>query len=420
MALAQDSVQEHMRAHALRYAGMIERGYARLHGFIRNRSTAAVSWTGAAVPPAATGWEAVWTDVGIRARYCDDVLLVYMGAAEPKGIGPQHREIQQARRRYLPAAESGLERPSLLWLEAGSVSDVHGTVTALPACMTTAYTEALPTGRAALSSVVVDPWTDTRDRVSYENRTRGCPAGQHGEIRERRTVTRELNARQVEVAGPVFGPWTRAAGSWCRTDYTYDRPFTVPCSWYQGEPFNRTMTGTETWRRPVRVSADPSDATKRIETPGAPVLVATTCWGGPPPVPPVPSTTEVEETETRTTGCPTGFTGSIQLERTKTTATTTFPWGDPPLVSVHYTNWREASNGCVEDTGGPDDPGGGSDGTPDGSGRSDRGGDTDSYDIPGGGGVSHGPDGSTDYGTGPGDSDAPGGNDGGGGDGSWT
>lgn len=356
-ALAQDSVAEHMRSHALRYAGMIERAYARLHGFIRNRSAAAVSWTGAAVPPSSTGWEGVWTDVGIRARYCDDVLLVYMGAAEPKGVGPQHREIQHARRKYLPAGESGLGRPSLLWLEAGSVADIHGTVTALPACMSSSYTEALPSGRAALSSVVVDPWTDTRERVSYENRVRACPAGEHGEIRERRTVTQEVNAKGVDVGSPVYGAWTEVAGSWCRTDYTRYEPVTQSCSWHQGEPFNRTMTGTETWRIPIAVTADPNNPTNRIETPGTPEFVATTCWDGPPPVPPVPTTTEVAVTETRTASCPAGFTGTIELERTKTTATTTYPWGAAPLVSVHYTNWREVNNDCVRDDP-PDDYGG--------------------------------------------------------------
>ena len=80
-------LQEHMRSHALRYASMVERAYGRLHGHIRNRSTAATSWSGAAIPPPATGWEAVWTAAGVRARYCDGVLLVYIAPAALKGTG---------------------------------------------------------------------------------------------------------------------------------------------------------------------------------------------------------------------------------------------------------------------------------------------------------------------------------------------
>ena len=355
VAPAQGAVDEHFRSHALRYAGMIERAYGRLNGHIRQHSAGAVSWSGAAVPPAATGWEAVWTEAGLRARYCDDVLLVYMGAAEVKGVGREHRAIQQARRSYLPERERGVKLPMLSWLESGEVVDAHGAVRTLQPCMTASYTEPLPSGRAALAGDVVDPWTDVRERVSYENVVERCAAGEHGEVRKQRTVTRSFNARGEEVGTPVHGAWTPAPGSWCRADYTYHEAFTRPCSWYQGEPFNREMEGTETWRMPVRVSADPDNpagGTRR--TPGESEFVSSTCWGTPPGAVPVPSSSHEYFTEAEVLSCPVGMSGRIDVARQRITTTTTYPWGEEPLVTVDYTNWSEASNTCARDWSGGD------------------------------------------------------------------
>ena len=279
-ATAHGAVDEHFQSHALRYAGMIERAYGRLNGFIRHRSTAAVSWSGAAVPPASTGWEAGWTEAGLRARYCDNVLLVYFGPAQAKGVGGAHRAIQQARRTFLPERERAVKLPLLSWLEAGQVVDMHGAERSLPACITASYLEPLPSGRAALAGDVLDPWTELNERVSFEHREAPCPHGKHGAQRHRRTVTQEFNRYDEPVGAPVHGAWEPAPGSWCRDDYTYHEVFTRPCSWHQGEPFNREMEGTETWRVPVRVSADPDEpvgTTKR--TTGASEFVSSTCWG---------------------------------------------------------------------------------------------------------------------------------------------
>ena len=382
---AQGVVEEHMRSHALRYASMVERAYGRLHGHIRNRSTAATSWSGAAIPPPATGWEAVWTAAGVRARYCDGVLLVYIAPAALKGTGDQHRAIQQARRTFLAERESGVRLPMLSWLASSAVTDSQGNARVLPACMTASYTAPLPSGRAALAGDVTDPWTDVRERATLETRASACPSGQHGEVRERREITEEFNAKGDAIPGTrAEGPWTAAPGSWCRADYTYNEIFTRECSWNQGPPFNREMTGTETWRIPVAVTADraaEAETPPRYgvvrKTPGAPVFVSTTCWSGPPPTPPVPTSTVTTVTETRTLSCGAGFTGSITESRTKTTATTTYPWGGAQLVSIEYTNWSETSNtctripprpsGCDSCDGGDGSDGGGTDDGPGGN-----------------------------------------------------
>ena len=345
---AQAATDEHVQSHALRYAGMIERAYGRLNGFIRHGSTGVVSWRGAAVPPASTGWEAVWTEAGLRARYCDNVLLVYFAPAQAKGVGGAHRAIQQARRSFLPERARGVRLPMLAWLEAGEVIDAHGGNRTLDACMTAHYTEALPSGRAALAGDVVDPWTVVSERESYEERAAPCPSGKHGAQRWRRSVTQEVNKDDVPVGPPVHEAWKRAPGSWCREDYTYYEVFARACSWYQGEPFNRDMEGTETWRVPISVSADPDEpvgGTRKIT--GTPEFVSTTCWDtlhGPVPV---PTTTVDTVTERRTLNCGAGFSGTITESRTKTSATTTYPWDETQLVSVEYTNWSETSNNCT-------------------------------------------------------------------------
>ena len=339
-AQGQDLLQDHVESHALRYAAMVERAYARLDGHIRRRSTAAVSWTDEATPPASSGWLDVWTNVGLRARYCDDVLLVYIGASALKGTGENHRLIQQARATLLPARETGVRLPSLGWLDGLEVT-VDGDVRVLPACMATQYTDELPSGRAALAGDVVDPWTDLRQRVTYERRELVCPDGQHGTRRERRTVTTPYTANGQPAGDPVFGQWEALAGSWCRSDYVVYDVYTQQCSWYQGEPFHATLTGTDTYRIPITVSADG-------RTWGDPEFVSSTCWGAPPGAVPVPTSSAVEVIESQTLTCPPNHDGSIEQRRTRTTATTTYPWGSPQLVSVEYTTWRTASNTCTE------------------------------------------------------------------------
>ena len=352
-ATAQGGVDGHFQSHALRYAGMIERAYGRLHGFIRHRSTAVVSWSGAAVPPVATGWEAVWTEAGLRARYCDNVLLVYFGAAEAKGVGGAHRAIQQARRSFLPERERGVKLPMLSWLEASRVVDAHGSDRSLPACITANYLEPLPSGRAALAGDVVDPWTELRELESFEHREAPCPPGKHGVKRHRRTVTQEFNKSDAPVGAPVHGAWESAPGSWCRDDYTYYELFTRPCTWYQGEPFNQNMEGTETWRVPVSVSADPDNPVGGTrKTTGASEFVSSTCWGTAHGPVPVPTTNHEYFTETSTLSCPSGMTGQIATARQRITTTTTYPWGEEPLVAVDYTNWSETSNSCAHEGGG--------------------------------------------------------------------
>ena len=213
---------------------------------------------------------------------------------------------------------------------------------ALPECMANLYTEPLPEGRAALLLPVADPWRELRSRERFEFRDVSCGPGRHGSgVRERRRVTREQNGRGDWTGDSIYEPWEVLVDT-CRDDYVYHRTFSEECTWYQGEPFNREMRGIRRWRQPVQVS---EDGEQELE---APVLVGTTCWHetpGPQPIgDPVTAVGRVTQDEER--DCDPGYVGSVWLERTETTTTTTVPWNDDPFVTVSYSAWQEVRNTC--------------------------------------------------------------------------
>ncbi|MDE0410047.1 MAG: hypothetical protein OXN81_19545, partial [Alphaproteobacteria bacterium] len=83
------------RQEALAHARAVAEAWRLLEDHVLRRSEAATSWTGS-VPPPSTGWLAAWTERGVRARYCEDTLLVYMEPASLKGVGRDQRSVQVA------------------------------------------------------------------------------------------------------------------------------------------------------------------------------------------------------------------------------------------------------------------------------------------------------------------------------------
>ena len=403
-ALSQVATDERVyRAEALAHAGAVEAAWRRLETFILRESSEAASWPGAE-PPAATGWQASWTQRGVEARYCGDTLLVYLARDELKGVGRDHRAVHAA-----PHAYGGGEKPVLHWLESGVVRGGagRGSVT-LPDCLSEAAQGGpLPSGRAALAGAVRDPFLHTTERVARERREEPCPAGTHGEGRTLvREVTRTENGRGDPVGEPVEGTW-EVLIDLCREDYSRWEHYTLACHWDAGPPHNRRMEGREVWRRLRTVTA-------AGETLGEPEFVSTSCWtGNALPPAPTPEILETASEETKSGSCPAGYTGSIGYERTVTLRSTRFPWDEAPVAQTIYGPWTVASDGCVAvavpepdhdgpdhgDPGGPDGgstaPGGDSCGgsDPDGSGPA---GDTCSADGIGGmgdGGAAGGGDG---------------------------
>ena len=339
-AAAQGYEEEQVyRQAALAHARAIAEAWRRLESHILRRSAAATSWTGS-IPPAATGWLDAWTERGVRARYCEDTLLVYMEPAALKGVGRDQRAVQVAPHLYAPG-----ELPALHWLEGGAASGTaEGTAgrapVALPACLSeTAFGGPLPEGRAALAGTVRDPHLERRERISHERSMEDCPAGSHG---EGRTMTREVrqdhDGRGDAVGDPEFGPWQVLIDD-CRADYTEWEHYTLPCEWDAGPPHNRRMEGREIWRREKTVTADGIGW-------GTPEFVSTSCWEGRTPALPEAQVTETVRTETTQGTCPAGYTGVARLTRTVTERATLWPWDAQPVVQEIPGNWIADETGC--------------------------------------------------------------------------
>ena len=346
-ASAQQSANERTyRQEALAHARAVTTAWRRLESYILEGSagtpdpagTSVSGWSGE-IPPAASGWLAGWTLRGVRARYCEDTLLVYLAPERLKGVGRDHRAVQAAPHAYAGGALG--QAPVLHWLEAGRATGAAGrpSVT-LPACLSdSAFGGPLPSGRAALAGTVRDPYTHTNERVSRERQLEDCAAGEHGQGRTRvREITQTHDERGNPVGDPVHGPWQLLIDE-CRADYTAWEHYTLACHWDAGPPHNRRMEGREIWRRMKSVTAEG-------ETLGPPEFVSTSCWTGKVPVPPTAVVTETAQTEAMTDGCPSGYTGSQDYRRTATHRATQFPWDAEPVVQISYGPWILETDSC--------------------------------------------------------------------------
>ena len=340
--------EEIYRQNALGHADAVMRAYRRIEQHILADSTAATdgaAWPGS-VPPAATGWLDAWTQRGVRARYCDDTLLVYVEPDRLKGVGADHRAVQVALRLYVPGRGRGRAPtgPGLHWLENGAVTAVGGAlVVPLPACLSAPGP--LPSGRAAFAGRVRDPFAaaNLRQRRTTEvtDPPQACAAGEHGTGRTMfRDVFETLNDRNEVVGAPTFGPW-RLLVNGCRADYTVTERFTRECAWQAGPPHNRRMTGIEVWQRTRTV-------TQAGEVFGPAQFVSTSCWAGDGTgaTPVAARVTLVDRQETRSGGCPPGEVGSSTQRRTVTERSAQFPWDASPIETIRETNWVTTSSTC--------------------------------------------------------------------------
>ena len=344
------------RQEALTHARAIAEAWRRLEDHILRRSVAATVWTGS-IPPAETGWLEAWTGRGVRARYCEDTLLVYMEPETLKGVGRDQRSVQVA-----PHLYAGANLPALHWLEGGGASGTaEGTAgrasVTLPACLGDAsFGGPLPEGRAALAGVVRDPHLQLNERVSHERKLDPCPAGSHG---EGRTMTREVrlahDGRGDAVGDPEPGPWQVLIDD-CRADFTEWEHYTLPCEWDAGPPHNRRMEGREVWRREKTVAQDGIAW-------GTPEFVSTSCWQGQTPSLPQAQVSETVRSETMQGACPAGYSGTVVLTRTVTERATFWPWDAQPIVQEIPGNWISDETGCTRVVQPGGTPGGGTPGT---------------------------------------------------------
>ncbi len=336
-ALASGNDEERAYRHdALAHAGAVANAYRRLEEHILLQSTAITSWSGSE-PPEEFGWRDEWSKRGVRARYCDDTLLVYLAPEELKGVGKDHRSVHVAPFVYVPDGKD--ERfPALHWLEGNKAEGGAARATVdLPACMTS---DPLPSGRAALAGGVKDPFLNIVDGVTRELKREDCPAGNHGlGQRWAREITQRETGRGDAVGAPVEGQWRLIADA-CRDDYDEWEHFTTACAWNEGAPHYREMEGEEIWRRLKSVTA-------AGEVYGTPEFVSTSCWGQVEAVEVTPVINETADNQSMSVACGQGFTGSRRYTRVVTTRSTKFPWDAAPVVTVRSTAWLLASSSCV-------------------------------------------------------------------------
>ncbi len=322
-------------AEALNHAQTIEAAWQRLEDHIRLRSSAPTAWPGA-TPPAATGWQADWTERGLGALYCGQVLVVFAAATDLKGVGADQRAVRLAP--HIEAARTHDAVPPLHWLEAGAARGILGRASVtLPACMA----GALPEGRVALAGEVIDPLTVRSQVLTPERQNRPCPAATHGTGQAWvRDLVQEVNGRGAAVGNPVPGAW-RLLVDHCVPDYTEWVHFRQPCTFTPGPPHQGTLTGETVWRRQRAVTA----AGQSWRTP--PQFVSTSCWTDPNPTPPVPRDWSSTTTSSRTVGCAAGFIGSRTQRRTLTWFNRQWPWDAAPTTRLVSTgSWTTTATSC--------------------------------------------------------------------------
>ena len=332
------------RQEALAHADAVVAAFRQLEEHILDLSAAATVWVGD-VPPPLTGWRGEWTVRGVRAQYCANTLVVYLGPASVKGVGSDHRAVHAAPQAYIGGGLSG-QTPPLHWLTSAQAEGGPGRGSVMmPACMT-----ALPDGRAALAGVVSDPFNEISDRVTHERRVETCAVGEHGDgVTQVREITQDFNGRGDPIGSPVIGPWADFLVL-CRADYTEVEHFDRVCTWDAGAPFNREMTGREVWSRVKTVDSGGVSL-------GPPVFMSTSCWSGlvaaiAPPV--ITSTTHTEE---RAMGCSGGgeplvaggvWQGSVTERRTVRVVSTQFEWDAVPTTQSVETNWVAVARNCQQ------------------------------------------------------------------------
>ncbi|MCP4526811.1 MAG: hypothetical protein GY833_13020 [Aestuariibacter sp.] len=338
--------EEVLRVWTARYSDYIGLAYYKLEDFINRKAETSPDWTNSDIPPAETGWDKNWTKIDLKARYCDQTLIVYIGGGSIMGIyDDQHRRIQTSPAERSQGKWGSMRKPSLQWLVEGQIepNDDWPTVV-LPACMVEAYGKSFPSGRAAMAGYVKDRNLEKFKQDTYETRTEPCGENKHGtETTYRRSKKVGINWRGQPVGTPVYGKWEVMVDT-CRDDFTSQENFFTECTWYEGSPHNKQMTGSNFWTRQKTVTAAGIVY-------GDPVFGSSTCWDQSAtttaPLLPDPKENTVDTTETQTVGCSSGFTGSITQSRTISTKTTTFAWNQKPVVSVEYSAWSDTSNSCT-------------------------------------------------------------------------
>ncbi|MDE0415856.1 MAG: hypothetical protein OXI95_02825 [bacterium] len=271
---------------ALSHAHALEGEWHRLETFILDESTSLTRWTAA---PPVTPWRDSWTQRGLSARYCDDILTVYAEPERLKGVGRDQRSVRLA-----PHLQSDdvPPPPPLHWLAGSRAVGGSGRDDAvLPARMT-----GLPSGRVALAGEVGDPFAVVTTALDRDGEIRPCPTETHGSrCVFARDIVQAVNGRDDPLGAPAHLPW-QLVSVLCRGDTSTWVTYRLACSFDAGEPHNRTISGEDIYRRLKTVTASGTSW-------GPPEFVSSSCWQDPDPLVPQPDIQVSSRTDTRSVAC---------------------------------------------------------------------------------------------------------------------
>ena len=305
---------------------------------------------------------------GIRARRCDDFLIVYFkdnnsfkGSIKPEEI----RVIQKLRHQRFGETHLAANKKPLGWIHADKLTSQHGVDRDIPACMDTNYATPLPRNGVAMMGRAVANGLYANTRHTKEFRNVACLAPLVG------VGTREMRIKSVPFTGrgkPItdkitYSDWSIHSDR-CRTPRTRLQPGAPQaCKWTVGDTTQETQAVYTYLMKEVQNPEDPfktievavnRDGTESDNPKGE--LLVDLC-----DIDPVDNgvqSTQTQTVETKETACTTVYPvplyddgipyrhGKYTEERTKNVLVQTYDWGRPPLNVTSYTEWKVKEDTC--------------------------------------------------------------------------
>jgi hypothetical protein len=306
------------------------------------------------------------TDWGIRARLCDDLLIVYYKDNDFKqNITPSNIRVSQKERLHRNGSiVEATNKAPLGWIDQNQLVLESGERRAIPACMDDDYATPLPRSGVAYIGTAKANHLYDHDQEWPEFRREACIAPQVGAGRHMRRIRYlPVDGLGKQVAPETFGPWVLATNNCADPQVTEFLDGTSRCT--------RTIAGQTNeiatlWRWKMKQIQDPSDPTKTlwviVDTDGSVTanpqgeLVQNLCDVA--PAPPVITTSIVEVIETRPLVCrevyptPTFLAaipyrdGEYIQQRTKSTFHQEYDFDRPAIDIVSYTAWEVETDTC--------------------------------------------------------------------------
>lgn len=272
---------------------------------------------------------------GLRARYCEGTLIIFLEHSGLKNLGEAgHNKI---------IAESIRTKRFYGKFEADRTVNTMGIKQSIPDCL---YDSDWGQQPAALNAVVVWPisndpkYQTVRERSKNEYRKDSCPVGQFG---QGPFHTRSVTWKSNDPDNKTYTDWTQTYAGNCRVPYEETKQRAVACS-FTDPRTGETVNAHNVFQQEILVNSD--DESTWVYGPWA--FSWGLCKDGvKTPTLPNPTKTITETPETRSVGCPSGYTGSLNQRRIITKTTVTFPWDQPPVIATEKSEWATYSGSCT-------------------------------------------------------------------------